>query len=50
VKPALRGGAEWDPAKQAEMCKEIAQAIGFDFERGRMDVSVHPFTVFVCGT
>jgi len=44
VKPALRGGAEWDPAKQAEMCKEIAQAIGFDFERGRMDVSVHPFT------
>ena len=26
------------------MCKEIAGAIGFDFERGRMDVSVHPFT------
>jgi len=26
------------------MCKEIAKAIGFDFEKGRMDVSVHPFT------
>ena len=30
--------------RQAEMCKEIAAAIGFDFTRGRMDVSVHPFT------
>ena len=39
-----RGGPEWDPAKQAEMCKEIAKEIGFDFDRGRMDVSVHPFT------
>jgi len=26
------------------MCKEIAKEIGFDFDRGRMDVSVHPFT------
>ena len=31
-------------ARQAEMCKEIAATIGFDFTRGRMDVSVHPFT------
>ena len=44
IKPALRGGSDWDADKQADMCKEIAQAIGFDFERGRMDVSVHPFT------
>lgn len=44
VPAALRGGPDWDPAKQAEMCKEIAEAIGFDFTRGRMDVSVHPFT------
>jgi len=40
----LRGGPEWDPAKQALMCREVAEAIGFDFGRGRMDVSVHPFT------
>jgi len=44
VHPALQGGADWDTGKQAEMCKEIAKAIGFDFQSGRMDVSVHPFT------
>mmetsp|Transcript_64448 Transcript_64448/g.158610 ORF Transcript_64448/g.158610 Transcript_64448/m.158610 type:complete len:567 (+) Transcript_64448:56-1756(+) len=44
VPKALQGGVDWDPTKQAEMCKEIAEAIGFDFKRGRMDVSVHPFT------
>ena len=44
VPPQLRGGVDWDPAKQADMCKEIAEALGFDFTRGRMDVSVHPFT------
>lgn len=44
VPPALQGGPNWDPVKQAAMCKEIAEAIGFDFTRGRMDVSVHPFT------
>ena len=44
VKPALRGGPDWDPAKQAALCEEIAKEIGFDFDRGRMDVSVHPFT------
>jgi len=26
------------------MCREIAQAIGFDFDKGRLDVSLHPFT------
>lgn len=44
IPAALRGGPEWDPKKQDEMCREIAGAIGFDFGRGRMDVSVHPFT------
>jgi carboxypeptidase Taq len=41
---ALRGGPEWDPERQAAMCREIAAALGFDSERGRMDVSIHPFT------
>eukprot|EP00961_Rhodomonas_salina_P051193 687008-Rhodomonas_salina.2 len=33
---ALKGGPEWDPAKQAQMCKEVAEALGFDFEKGRV--------------
>ncbi|CAM9297987.1 unnamed protein product, partial [Ectocarpus fasciculatus] len=41
---ALQGGPEWDVAKQKELCREIATAIGFDFTRGRFDESVHPFT------
>jgi len=38
----LMGNFETD--KQAELCKEIALALGFDLEKGRLDVSVHPFT------
>ncbi|KAJ3355901.1 hypothetical protein GGF32_001761 [Allomyces javanicus] len=34
----------WDVKKQEELCKHIAQEIGFDFTRGRLDASVHPFT------
>ena len=41
---ALRGGDMWDVDKQRELCREIAEAIGFDFTKGRFDVSVHPFT------
>jgi len=44
VPAPLQGGPEWDTKKQDELCREIASAIGFDFEKGRMDVSVHPFT------
>ncbi len=44
IPAALRGGPEWDPERQAAMCREIAAALGFDSERGRMDVSIHPFT------
>ena len=32
------------PGKQAALCREIALAMGFDLEKGRLDVSVHPFT------
>lgn len=35
---------EFDIDAQAELCKEIAVAIGFDLDKGRLDVSVHPFT------
>lgn len=35
---------DYDEAKQADLCKEIALDMGFDLDRGRLDVSVHPFT------
>jgi len=38
----LRG--QFDTERQAELCREVALALGFDLERGRLDVSVHPFT------
>lgn len=41
---ALKGSEYWDVNKQAAMCTEVAEAIGFDFTKGRLDVSVHPFT------
>jgi len=31
------------PLQQA-FCRKLAEAIGFDFKRGRLDVSAHPFT------
>lgn len=34
----------YDVAQQAKMCEEIALDLGFDKEKGRLDVSVHPFT------
>src|SRR5205807_3799340 len=30
-------------AAQAKLAREAAQAVGFDFEAGRLDVSLHPF-------
>ncbi|KAL7753522.1 hypothetical protein RI367_001297 [Sorochytrium milnesiophthora] len=34
----------FDVKKQEELGKKIAAAIGFDFKRGRLDTSVHPFS------
>ena len=34
----------YDVTKQASLCREIALDIGFDINKGRLDVSVHPFT------
>jgi carboxypeptidase Taq len=30
-------------AAQEKLCRRVAEELGFDFEAGRMDVSVHPF-------
>ncbi|KAF5829548.1 putative carboxypeptidase [Dunaliella salina] len=35
---------EFDVDKQAALCKQVALDIGFSLEKGRLDVSVHPFT------
>ncbi len=34
----------FDVEKQAKLCKDIALDLGFDISKGRLDVSVHPFT------
>ena len=34
----------FDTGAQAALCANIAQQLGFDLEKGRLDVSVHPFT------
>jgi carboxypeptidase Taq len=31
-------------AAQYEFCRKMAEAMGFDFSKGRIDVSAHPFT------
>lgn len=33
----------FDLKKQKAFCEEVAGQLGFDFNRGRLDVSVHPF-------
>jgi len=35
---------DFDTAKQAELCNNVSVALGFNLEKGRLDVSVHPFT------
>ena len=35
---------DFDTGKQAELCHQIAVALGFNLDHGRLDVSVHPFT------
>ncbi|MCB0717439.1 MAG: carboxypeptidase M32 [Bacteroidetes bacterium] len=38
----IRG--DFDEAKQWALSKEIAAAVGYDFQRGRLDKSAHPFS------
>lgn len=35
---------EYDTEVQAKLCRQIALDLGFDISKGRLDVSVHPFT------
>ena len=34
----------FDVETQAALCRRIALDLGFDITKGRLDVSVHPFT------
>lgn len=36
---------DYDIGKQKEFNRKIAEKIGFDFEKGRIDESTHPFTI-----
>ena len=36
-------GWEGSVEKQAELSKRVAADLGFDFSKGRFDVSTHPF-------
>lgn len=36
-------------ATQAELCHDVARSLGFNFDAGRLDVSVHPFCNSVGG-
>jgi carboxypeptidase Taq len=42
---ALSGRQFAEPA-QWELCRRILASVGFDFARGRLDRSTHPFTLF----
>jgi carboxypeptidase Taq len=35
---------DWDVKKQSLLCNSILKDLGYDFEHGRVDVSVHPVT------
>ena len=39
---------EFDAAVQSEVCNDIVKQLGFELNRGRLDVSVHPFTGGTC--
>lgn len=39
-------GRRFPEAGQWELCRRVLRAIGFDFDRGRLDRSTHPFTLW----
>ncbi len=43
VDPGIMARA-YDVDTQYELSKQVAEALGFDFEKGRLDLSTHPFT------
>ncbi|CAM9851048.1 unnamed protein product [Ectocarpus sp. 12 AP-2014] len=40
----LHSGEQWGKDEQAALCRDMAKKLGFDMSKGRLDVSVHPFT------
>jgi carboxypeptidase Taq len=42
----LRGAHRFAEAGQWDLCRRLLTAVGFAFERGRLDRSTHPFTLF----
>ena len=47
--PPLPLNGKFTPAKQRALAMEIMKAVGFPFDRGRLDESEHPFTEGVPG-
>jgi len=41
--PARRGPSPATEARQREFCREVTTRMGFDYRRGRLDTSLHPF-------
>ncbi|MCI4666177.1 MAG: carboxypeptidase M32 [Neomegalonema sp.] len=41
--PAPDLGGPFDDTAQKALCEAMMKAVGFDFDRGRLDVSLHPF-------
>jgi carboxypeptidase Taq len=48
-RPPLEITGRYTPAKQRQVALEVMKAIGFPFDRGRLDESEHPFTGGVPG-
>lgn len=44
--PTLPGGP-YPPEVQLVHCREVAGRLGYDFERGRIDLTAHPFEVYL---
>ncbi|MEF8832688.1 MAG: carboxypeptidase M32 [Candidatus Thermoplasmatota archaeon] len=38
-------GNKFNVEKQKKVCKEVAEQLGYDYEQGRLDEAVHPFTM-----
>lgn len=42
--PPVNGQQEWDPQRQMELARHLADLVGFDRDRGVIGQSAHPFT------
>lgn len=42
-RPSVEWDCEFSVAAQEKLCREVASAVGFDFDRGRLDSTEHPF-------